>query len=189
MTSVARRRQYGYDEYLALEEFANVKHEFLDGEIYAMAGGTPEHAALAAEVLTSLTLQLRGKSCRTYSSDLHVRVSETGLATYPDVTVVCDKPKLDPEGKNTVVNPTVIVEVLSPSTASYDRTEKREHYQRIPTLKELVLVAHDERKIEVYRRPKRGRWSHVAAGPGASITLTSIECLLDVDAIYSAAGL
>src|SRR6187397_314808 len=114
MPSPARHHRYTYGEYVALEEHANVRHEFFDGEIYAMAGGTPEHAAICTNVSTALNIQLRGRGCRVHSSDLLIRVLETGLATYPDVTVVCERAELDPANRNAITNPTVLVEVLSP---------------------------------------------------------------------------
>jgi hypothetical protein len=107
---------YTWSEYLALEASSNIKHEYLDGQIYAMAGGTPEHAAVAATVIGLLFAQLRQGRCRAYDADLRVRVRATGLATYPDVTVVCGKRELDPDDERAVTNPTLIVEVPSPST-------------------------------------------------------------------------
>jgi Uma2 family endonuclease len=187
VSSTAPRRHYTYDEYLALDETSNVKLEFYAGDIYAMAGGTPEHAALCLQVGSSLNVQLEGSPCRVYGSDLRIRVLGTGLATYPDASVVCGPLERDPDGKNTVLNPTLVVEVLSPSTADYDRGEKREQYQLIPSLREVVLVAHDQRRIEVHRRGPDG-WSYHQAGPGESIALDSISCRLDVDALYERAG-
>lgn len=187
MGSTVARRHYTYEEYLALDEASNVKLEYLEGDIYAMAGGTPEHAALCLQVGSSLNVQLEGQPCRVYGSDLRIRVLATGLATYPDTTVVCGPLERDPEGKNTVLNPTLVVEVLSPSTADYDRGEKREHYQQIPSLREIVLVAHDRRLIEVHRRGTGG-WSRQQAGPGETVALDSIPCRLEVDALYDRAG-
>lgn len=183
MVAPVRLHRYTYREYLALEDGANVRHEFLDGEIYAMAGGTPEHAAICANVSTTLNVQLRGKGCRVHSSDLRIRVLETGLATYPDVTVVCTRAELDPENRLTVINPQVVVEVLSPGTAAYDRGEKLSHYQRIPSLREVVLVAHDEHLIEVWRRGEAGAWTRSEARSG-TITLTSIDCTLELAEVY-----
>jgi Uma2 family endonuclease len=170
MSSPARRQRYTYREYLALERHANVRHEFFDGHIYAMAGGTPEHAAFCMNVGTALNVQLRGRGCRVHSSDLLVRVLETGLATYPDITVVCGRAELDPEDRNTITNPVVIVEVLS-------------HYQRIPSLREVVLVAHDERLIEIWRREAGSAWIRSEARSG-SIRLASIDCTLEIDDVY-----
>ena len=183
MVAPVRLHRYTYGEYLALEDAANVRHEFLEGEIYAMAGGPPEHAAICVNVGASLNVQLRGKGCRVHSSDLRIRVLETGLATYPDVSVVCTRAEIDPENRLTVTNPKVLVEVLSPSTAAYDRGEKLSHYQRIPSLQEIVLVAHDERLIEVWRRSEAGAWTRSEARSG-SIALVSIGCVLEVADVY-----
>jgi Uma2 family endonuclease len=179
----ARFHRYTYREYLALERGANVRHEFFDGEIYAMAGGTREHAAICANLTASLSAQLRGRGCQAHSSDLRVRVLETGLATYPDVTVICRHAEQDPEDRNTVTNPVLLVEVLSPSTAAYDRGEKLGHYRRISSLQEIVLVAHDERLIEVWRREAGDTWVRREARAG-SATLTAIPAILDVNDVY-----
>jgi Uma2 family endonuclease len=181
------RRRFTFRDYLALEEASNVKHEYFAGEIYAMAGGTPEHAALAAAVGGTLFAQLEGSDCRVFSSDLRVRVLATGLATYPDVTVVCGDLEHDPENPATITNPTLIVEILSPSTEAYDRGEKLEHYRQIPSLRECVLVAHDRRRIEVWRREADDGWSHAVAEAG-TVDLASIGCRLEVESLYGRAG-
>ncbi len=176
--------RHSIEEYVRMEEYANVKHEYLDGRIYLMAGGTPEHAALAAAVMAQLAPQLRGRRCRVYSSDLRVRVVATGLATYPDVTIVCGEEKHDAQDRHALNNPIVLVEVLSPTTAEYDRGEKLEHYQQIPTLQEVVFVAHDRPGVEIVRRDASGAWTRHPAGPGETAQLPSIECSLDVDELF-----
>lgn len=132
---------------------------------------------------TARNVQLRGKGCRVHSSDLRIRVLETGLVTYPDVSVVCARAELDPESRLTVVNPTVLVEVLSPGTAAYDRGEKLANYQRIPSLRDVVLVAHDERLVEVWHRDAAGAWTRREARSGV-IAIESIGCTLDVAEVY-----
>jgi Uma2 family endonuclease len=154
--------RYTYAEYLGFETSSNVKHEFLDGQIYAMAGGTPEHAALAAAVITLLGPQLRGGECRPYNSDLRVR-TPTGLTTYPDVTVICGPRTIDALDPLAVTNPALIVEVLSRSTEEYDSGDKFEHYKTFPSLREYVLVSHRERSVKSDRAEK-------AAGERASFT-------------------
>jgi Uma2 family endonuclease len=182
------RHRYTYADYLALEAASNVKHEFLDGEIYAMAGGTPDHAALAVAVSAALVGQLRNQPCRVFSSDLRVRVLATGLATYPDVTVVCGPLEHDTESATTVVNPTIVVEVASDGTEDYDRGEKLENYQRIPSLRECVVVSHRARSIEVWRRDADGgEWQHEEARTGHRVQLPSISGELIVDEIYRTA--
>jgi Uma2 family endonuclease len=176
--------RYTWAEYLAFERVSNAKNEFFNGEIYAMAGGTPEHAQLGARVLRDLGAQLRGKPCELYTSDLRIRVAATGLATYPDASIICGKKELDPEDANTVLNPTVLVEVSSPSTEDYDRGEKFAQYRQIPSLQEYVLLSHREPLIEVFRRMPGGDWARTEARPRASATLASVDCQLAVDPIY-----
>jgi Uma2 family endonuclease len=187
MVTPVTLHRYSFADYLALEEASNTKHEFLNGEIYAMAGGTPEHAALAVAVSTALLSQLRGGPCGVYSSDLRIRVLATGLATYPDVTVVCGETERDPESPATVVNPKLIVEVLSDSTEAYDRGEKLEHYRRIPTLAAVILVSHRERTIEVRERDAAGEWRLTTVRSGDTAQLQALPVRLEVDDISSTA--
>ncbi len=179
------RARFSYEDYLELEESSPVKHEFLDGVVYAMSGGTPDHAAVAAAVIGLLTGSLRGRSCRVFTADLRIRVVETGLGTYPDASVVCGRLELDPddEKRHTVVNPTLLVEVLSPSTEDYDRGDKLAHYKRIPSLREVMLVAHDDRRVDLWRRTERG-WTQLVFREGQAVELESLGCALSVEAIY-----
>ena len=186
MTSPAHHIRYSFADYLGLEASSNVKHEFLGGQIYGMAGGTPEHAALTAAVTGLLFAQLRAGRCRVHDADLRVRVLETGLATYPDVTIVCGPRILDPEDQNAVTNPTLIVEVLSRSTEEYDRGDKFEHYKRIPSLQQYVLIAFRDHEIEVWSRAAGG-WEKSRARPGEAAVLGSISAELDVAELYEAA--
>lgn len=164
MTRTVRLHEYTYAEYLAHEQASDVKHEYLDGEISALADGSPEHAALAVAIGSSLRSQLEGKPCRVFSSDLRVRVAATGLATYPDLTVVCGPLERDRESPETVLNPTVLVEVLSEGTERYDRGEKFEHYKRIPSVKEYVLLSQKEPLVEVWLR-EGDSWSRREGAP------------------------
>lgn len=188
MSRSAHQVSHTFADYLSLEAMSNVKHEFLDGNIYAMAGGTPDHAALAASASGLLFGQLQKSSCRVYDSDLRIRVLATGLATYPDVTIVCGPRQLDAEDRHTITNPIVIIEILSPSTAAYDAGEKFDHYQQIPSLQEYVLVATDRRVVEVRRRTDRGGWETTRAEAGAVVSLTSISSRLDVNELYTMAA-
>jgi len=154
----------------------------------AMAGGTPEHAAMAAAIIGPLREQLRGRPWRVFTSDLGVRVIQTGLATYPDASVVCGPTVRDPDKKTNVTNPRILVEVTSDSTEDYDRGEKLAHYQQIPTLEAAVIVSHREPRIEVWSRdPGAQSWQRSEAGAGAKASLAGIGCSLDVDAIWQAA--
>lgn len=171
-----------------LEEESSTRHEFLAGEIVAMAGGTPEHAAMAAEIIGQLREQLRGSRCRVFTSDLGVRVMQTGLATYPDASVVYGPTVRDPDKKTNVTNPRVLVEVTSDGTEDYDRGEKLANYQQIPTLDAVVIVSHREPRIEVWsREPGAEPWRHSEVGSGGEAPLPALSCRLNVDAVWQAA--
>ncbi len=169
---------------MRIEEAARLKHEYFEGAIYAMAGGTPEHAAIASNVITMLTNELRGSGCRVHSADLRVRVRASGLVTYPDITVICGPFEGDADDPSTATNPRLIVEVLSPSTAAYDRGEKLAHYKRIESLQAVILVAYDSEQIEAYQRLDGTEWSRATAGPGESTTVPAVGCSFDVDEVY-----
>ena len=189
MSGLAHAAHHTFRDYLALEESGNVKHEFYQGEIYAMAGGTPARAALQVALPSLLFPQIRGGACRAHGADLRVRVLATGLATYPDVTIVCGPRELDPEDVNTVVNPTVLFEVLSPGTAEYDRGGKFENYKLIPTLRHYVLVSTSGRQIEVWTRTPSDEWTLSSSLAGAVAELPAIAARLSVDELYEAAGM
>jgi Uma2 family endonuclease len=178
------RARYTRAEYIAFERSSNAKHEYLDGAIYAMAGGSREHAAIAVNVSTLLNVALRGQSCAVHSSDLRVRVLDTGLETYPDASVVCGRPEIDPDDPHAILNPLALVEVTSPSTEAYDRGDKLEHYKRIPSLLEVVIVSHREQLVEVIRREQDGSWSRHEARRGGAVKLASLGCELPVDEVY-----
>ena len=173
-----------YLEYLAFEAEAKTKHEFVDGQIVAMAGGTPEHARLAANVSAALVTALRGRPCSAFSADLRVHVPATGGTTYPDVTVVCDERRTADVDGDAITNPTVIVEILSPTTEASDRGEKFAHYRRLDSLREYVLVSQGEPRIEVYRRENEV-WALRDYGPDQQAELASLDVTLSVDDIYT----
>lgn len=190
MVASASRRHYTLEDYLGVEEMSAVRHEFVDGQILAIAGGTPEHAALGAAVVVLLGTKLRGKPSRPYSADLRIRVLATGLATYADAAVICGDPARDPASPTHVTNPTVVLVVLSASAEEYDRGEKREHYQRIESLRDYVLVAQDRRRVEVFGRADGGgEWSHRVYEAGSEIELPSLGISLSTDELYDSAGL
>lgn len=184
MASSVPHRKYTLEEYLQLERYSNVRHEYLDGQVYAMAGGTPEHGSRAANVIRMLSSQLLSKRCRVHTSDVRIRVQATGLDTYPDVSVVCGRAERDAKDQDAIINPVVLVEVTSPSTEEYDREEKLEHYKKIPALREVVFVAHDALRVDVVRRQEDGGWATLSAGAGGLLSLDSIGCDLQVDEVY-----
>jgi Uma2 family endonuclease len=184
VTAPAHLHGYTFDEYLDLENASNVKHEYLEGEIYAMAGGTPMHAALTLSIASALLPALRGGRCRAFSSDLRILVSETGLATYPDVAVVCGPLETDPRSEATVTNPKFLVEVLSRSTQDYDRGEKFEHYRRIRSLAAVLFVWQGETRMELRVRSSDDTWSSTEHRAGDTVRIEAVECELNVDAVY-----
>ncbi len=183
MTLTAGVHRYRYCDYLALEASSNVKHEYLRGEIYGMAGGTPEHAALSAAAAARLSVQLQGGPCRVYSSDLRVRVLATDMAAYPDVTAICGPIDRDPDSPVTATNPKVVVEVLSDGTVDYDLGDKLASYKQIPTLEAAVFIAHDRREIIVWAREGNG-WNRYQAGPGQIAKVAAIGCEIEVNTFY-----
>ena len=188
MTTPAHRIHYTLSEYLALEASSNVKHEYFDGQIYAMAGGTPEHAALSAALIGLMFPQLRGGRCRIYDADLRIRVNATGLTTYPDITVVCGPREPCPNDPHAITNPTLIAEVLSPSTEAYDRGDKFEHYQCLPSLQQYVLVSHRERTIEVWNRTSNGTFVPRISTEGEIVHFDAIGVQINVRELFDSAS-
>ncbi|HZD05565.1 MAG TPA: Uma2 family endonuclease [Longimicrobiales bacterium] len=173
------------EEYLDLERRAETKSEYLDGRIYAMAGASRAHNAIVANLVIEIGRQVKGGPCRVYPSDLRVRVSEAGMYTYPDVSVVCGEAELEDEHRDTLLNPTVLIEVLSESTERYDRGRKAEHYRRIGSLQEYVLVAQAEPHVECYRRAGEREWVLTeAVGLDESAQLTAVPCVLLLRDVY-----
>lgn len=182
MTAARHIGAMSYAEYLAFEGEAQVKHEYVNGQVYAMAGGSPEHARLAARLIRQLLAALDGQPCEVFSSDLRVHILETQRSTYPDVTVVCGRIECAPADDQAVINPRLVAEVLSDSTETQDRGDKWRHYQRVGSLRTYMLVSQSEPLVEVYRRVDAA-WQYQAAGPGEQIELDE-GLILDVDALY-----
>jgi len=151
-------KRISVQDYLQRERQATFKSEFFQGEIFARAGGSASRSLIAANFVRESRNALKDKPCTVFSSDLRVRVEPTGLYTYPDATIVCGELKFDDDQRDTVVNPTVIVEVLSDATEKYDRGRKANHYRQISTLKELVLIAQDQPHVERFTRQANGDW-------------------------------
>ena len=171
-------------EYLAAERSSPERHEFFDGEIFAMAGASFEHNKIVGNLVGELQSALRHRPCDVTPSDLRVKVSATGLYTYPDVTVLCGDPLFEDDARDTLLNPTVLVEVLSESSEGYDRGKKFRNYRSIATFREYVLVAQDAVSVERYTRGTDGVWSLHESGAGERLVLASIGCEIAVDEIY-----
>jgi Uma2 family endonuclease len=183
--STVRKAKISPQEYLALERQAASKSEYYNGEVFAFAGASESHNLIVTNVLTLFNLQLKTKPCKVYPSDMRVKVSETGLYTYPDVTVVCGDAQVEDEHLDTLLNPTVIVEVLSPSSERDDRIVKFAHYRRLPSVKAYLLIAQDSVRLEQYVRQSDGRWllsEYTTLKETAEIQ--SIECDLPLKDVY-----
>jgi Uma2 family endonuclease len=178
----ARQLHYTYAEYLAALEMSQVRLEYSAGEIYAMAGGTPEHAALAAACVARLRALLPA-TCQVFSSDLKVRIDELDLATFSDASVVCGPWQRSPVDNNAIINPTLLVEVTSPSTRDYDRGEKLRSYQKIASLGAVIFVAHDQARITLVERSGEG-WTTRDWGSGQDVAVTSPAVSFNVDDVY-----
>jgi Uma2 family endonuclease len=185
MASAAEKRRYTPAEYLALERKAETKSEYFDGEIFAMSGVSREHSLLALNLASYLHGQLSNGPCETHVSDMRVRVSPTGLYTYPDIVAVCDEPRFEDDQVDTLLNPTLVVEVLSPSTEAYDRGRKFAHYRRIETLREYVLISQEAVLVERYSRREDG-WLLTNFGRrDDAVPLESVGVEVPLRAVYA----
>jgi len=172
-------------EYLDHERASITKSEYYDGHVYAMTGAKEPHNLIAGNVIASLHGQLRRKPCRVYPSDMRVKVVQTGLNTYPDVVVLCGVPQFVDEKHDTITNPIVIIEILSPSTERYDRGMKFRHYRSIETLRDYILIAQDRQHIEHYTRHENGQWLFEETSINEErISIQSIECVLSLEDTY-----
>lgn len=183
--AVAALKYVTEDEYLAQEICATEKHEWLAGQVYAMAGGTPEHSLIAMNIGRELGNLAKDRPCSVYSSDLRVRVAATGLNTYPDVTMVCGELKRTKQRPPAATNPTLIVEVLSESTQEYDRGGKWRHFQTLETLTDYILVWQDRPWVEHYSRLSPDRWQYrLVDGLGQSLPIESLAGELPLIEVY-----
>lgn len=173
------------EEYLQMERKAEVRSEYLNGRMFAMAGATLKHNRIVRNLVRDLANQLRGRECEVFATDLRLLVKPPGLFTYPDVMVICGPPRLAGDQSDTVTNPTLIIEVLSNSSKDYDRGEKFRFYRAIPEFAEYVLVAQDEMRLEHHVKQPDGSWLfRESTQRGAIVELPSIECRLSLDDVY-----
>ncbi|MCB1825663.1 MAG: Uma2 family endonuclease [Candidatus Competibacteraceae bacterium] len=173
------------EDYLALERSADFKSEYFNGEIFAMTGASEPHNLIVINTIRELSTQLKKRPCKVYANDMRVKVDPTGLYTYPDIVVTCGKAQFDDTHLDTLLNPVLIVEVLSDSTEAYDRGRKFEHYRKLESLAEYVLIAQNRPHIESYRRQANQQWLLTECGtPDGALRLVSIDCELALAEIY-----
>jgi Uma2 family endonuclease len=172
-------------EYLRLERRCEYKNEYINGQIFAMTGASREHNLITTNITRELSQQLKGRPCEVYAVDMRVKVKWNGLYTYPDLAVVCGEPIFEDDFVDTLLNPTLLIEVLSPSTERYDRIAKSSYYRTIDSLAEHLLVAQDEVRLEQYVKQANGEWSffeHLT--PAGVVRLPSIDCSLVLSEVY-----
>jgi len=184
MAAPVRQHYYTPEEYLAQERKAEFKSEYIAGQIVAMSGASREHNLMTANLARVLGSQLLDRPCEVYVSDMRVKVTERGMYTYPDTVVVCDDARFEDEQVDTLLNPTLIVEVLSPSTEAYDRGAKFGYYRQLPSLQEYLLVAQDQVLIEHFVREDEGWLLTETADLSEIVQLPSIACELPVAEVY-----
>jgi len=183
--SSAAKAKITVQEYLAMERVSEIKHEFYDGDIFDMTGGTPAHSLIASNIIREAGNALKSRPCVVFNSDLRVKVNPSGLYTYPDVTIVCGQQQFDDDQRDTLVNPTVIVEVLSKSTAIYERGAKSKQFRKIESLQALILVEQDSPVVEVYRRQPEGNWLLTEATDlSESIAIQPLGISIPLNEIY-----
>jgi Uma2 family endonuclease len=184
--STQTKRYITPEEYLAIERGSEHRHEYFRGELFAMAGASRAHSLIGVNLTAELRGALKGGPCEAHASDMRVRVLATGLYTYPDASVVCQDAQFDDKHVDTLVNPVVIFEVLSPSTEAYDRGKKFEHYRTLESLREYVLVAQDAPRVEHFARLDDGSWRMtVVNGLEAALELPALACRLPLSEIYA----
>jgi Uma2 family endonuclease len=173
------------EEYLAFERGCEYRNEYLNGEIRAMTGASREHNLIGLNIASELRARLKGRPCEVYHTDMRVRVPSANVYTYPDVVVVCGEPKFEDGRLDTLLNPTLLVEVLSKSTEKYDRTTKSDYYRTLESLEGYLLVSQDEYAVEQYTRQADGRWLLTSVrGLGSSAELRSLGCTLPLSDVY-----
>lgn len=185
MGDLAESKTLSREEYLAMERASTGKHEFFAGEVFAMAGGTREHNLLAGNALALLWNALRERDCEVYNSDQRVFIPATRQYVYPDVAVVCGGPRFEDEVRDVLLNPSVVIEVLSDGTERYDRGKKFEGYRTIDSLRDYLLVAQDAVRVEHFTREDGGSWRLRVYGRGQALALDACEVQLPVDELYA----
>ncbi len=172
------------EEYLAAEREAATRSEYFNGEVYAMAGASREHVAIVANLTYLFVGQFKGRPCSTFTNDMRLKVSETGLYAYPDVMALCGEPHFEDSAADTLTNPSVIIEVLSESTERYDRGDKFAHYRRLASLRDYVLVSQRRPRLEHYTRRGEDWVLREIDGLDAVLRLPDIGCELPLADIY-----
>lgn len=185
MTAAPRPDHWTPEQYLEYERASETRHEFWNGEIFEMAGASEQHNLIVGSTYASLYAQLRKRDCKLYPSDMRLKVTATGLFTYPDISIVCGEAQFLDDKRDTLLNPVTLIEVLSPSTERYDRGKKFQNCRTMQSLQEYILIAQDTPRIEYYRRQSDDQWllSDIDTLTG-TLTLSAINCTLSAADVY-----
>ncbi len=179
------KQVYSVEAYLVIERAGSLKHEYYHGEIFALAGSSEAHNIILTNIITSLNMQLRKRPCKVYPSDMRLKIPKTGLYTYPDASIVCGTPHFDDVERDTLLNPLIVIEILSPSTERYDRGKKFQNYRTVATLQEYILVSQDDYHIEHYINQNDGNWLLTAYDSvHTTLHLRAIDCTLALEDVY-----
>jgi Uma2 family endonuclease len=179
------KESWTVSQYLALERDTGIRHQYLDGEVFAMAGAEPAHNDIFTNTITRIVTQLKGRPCKVHGPDMRIK-TKSGLYTYPDISIVCGERLFNSDKPRTLLNPTVLIEILSPSTEAFDRGDKFHHYRTIQSLREYVLIASLRERIECFSRQAEDSWRmNVVDQPDGVLTLESIGCLLAIQDVYA----
>lgn len=186
MSALPQKKYISEEDYLTMEAVSPVKHEYFDGEIFQMAGASERHNNVAGNIYSELHSQLKKRTCKVYQNDMRLYIEKEGIYVYPDVLVVCGKPEIKKyKGLDNILNPILIIEVLSESTADYDKSTKFEQYRTIESFREYLLVSQHAKQIIRYTKQSDGSWNLMDfIGDKTEIELVSIECTLTMDDIY-----
>ncbi|MFM8330535.1 MAG: Uma2 family endonuclease [Candidatus Methylumidiphilus sp.] len=185
MSAILAPKTYTAEEYLAMERNAvHGKYEFVDGHIFAMVGASREHNLICVNIARELSIQLKNRPCEAYVNDMRVKAASAKSYYYPDITIVCGKPELEDGHNDTLLNPTVLIEVLSPSTEAYDRGGKFANYRHIASLQEYMLVSQDQALIEHYVRQQEAWLLTETTGLDGVVNIKSVGCVLALREVY-----
>jgi Uma2 family endonuclease len=183
--TVQTQPQYTFEGYLAAEREADVRHEYVDGQVFDMVGASENHNIIVANLTTFILTQMKGRPCLVYANDMKVRIDAENVCKYPDITALCGEREFLDDRRDVLLNPSLIIEVLSDSTEAYDRGEKFALYRRLPSLKDYILASQDRKRIELYTKQADGGWLLTEYNDDDDkIVLESIDCMLILRDVY-----
>jgi Uma2 family endonuclease len=183
--TVETQPRYTFEDYLAAERAAELRHEYVDGQVFDMVGATESHNIIVANLTTLLVTQMKGRPCRVYANDMKVRIDVEDACKYPDITALCGEREFFDERRDVLLNPSLIIEVLSDSTEAYDRGEKFALYRRLPSLREYISASQERKRLELYMKQADGGWLRKEYNDDDDkVVLPCIDCVLTLRDVY-----